>query len=354
MEKPMNPEGKITIKDVARLSGLSKGTVDRVIHNRGEVSKKSYDKVMKVIEELGYEPNIFASMLASRKEHVVAAILPFYEKGEFWELLEEGLRRAAEAEKTFGVKVVRIGYNQYDLESFREACEEALGMNPSGVVIAPMFKNDTLSFAGALREKDIPYVFIDSKIEDDGYLAYYGMPMYQSGYLCAYLLSGGREIGNVAIIRIRRDKNSQSDPTINRRAGFMDYFAEHYPESEVSNVFIDPHDPESIDSTLDVFFKEHPDVRHIVMFNSRIHLVAAYLEKHGMESCRVIGFDNLERNLSALRRGTVDMLITQHPDEQVYNAISTLSDKIVLKKEPQHKDNFMHMDILTRYNVDYY
>ena len=249
---------------------------------------------------------------------------------------------------------MRIGYNQYDLESFREACEEALGMNPSGVVIAPMFKNDTLSFAGALREKDIPYVFIDSKIEDDGYLAYYGMPMYQSGYLCAYLLSGGREIGDVAIIRIRRDKNSQSDPTINRRAGFMDYFAEHYPDSEVSNVFIDPHDPESIDSSLDAFFKEHPDVRHIVMFNSRIHLVAAYLEKHGMESCRVIGFDNLERNLSALRRGTVDMLITQHPDEQVYNAISTLSDKIVLKKEPQHKDNFMHMDILTRYNVDYY
>ena len=45
----MNPEGKITIKDVARLSGLSKGTVDRVIHNRGEVSKKSYDKVMKVV-----------------------------------------------------------------------------------------------------------------------------------------------------------------------------------------------------------------------------------------------------------------------------------------------------------------
>ena len=47
-------ENKVTINDIARLTGLSKGTVDRVLHKRGEVSKKSYEKVMKVIEELGY------------------------------------------------------------------------------------------------------------------------------------------------------------------------------------------------------------------------------------------------------------------------------------------------------------
>ena len=35
---------KVTINDIARLTGLSKGTVDRVLHNRGEVSKKSYQE----------------------------------------------------------------------------------------------------------------------------------------------------------------------------------------------------------------------------------------------------------------------------------------------------------------------
>ena len=43
---------KITILDIARRTGLSKGTVDRVLHNRGEVSRRSYDKVMAAIEEL--------------------------------------------------------------------------------------------------------------------------------------------------------------------------------------------------------------------------------------------------------------------------------------------------------------
>ncbi|MBQ5435455.1 MAG: LacI family DNA-binding transcriptional regulator, partial [Bacteroidales bacterium] len=37
---------KITILDIARRTGLSKGTVDRVLHHRGEVSRRSYDKVM--------------------------------------------------------------------------------------------------------------------------------------------------------------------------------------------------------------------------------------------------------------------------------------------------------------------
>ena len=39
---------KITINDIARRTGLSKGTVDRVLHHRCEVSRKSYERVMEV------------------------------------------------------------------------------------------------------------------------------------------------------------------------------------------------------------------------------------------------------------------------------------------------------------------
>ena len=62
----------VTINDVAKAAGVSKGTVDRVLHNRGEVSKKSKEKVLRVIEELGYKPNLYASMLASQKKHTIS------------------------------------------------------------------------------------------------------------------------------------------------------------------------------------------------------------------------------------------------------------------------------------------
>ena len=47
-----------TIFDVARMCNVSRGTVDRVIHNRGRVSQDTVDKVKRAIEILGYSPNL--------------------------------------------------------------------------------------------------------------------------------------------------------------------------------------------------------------------------------------------------------------------------------------------------------
>ena len=344
----------LTIKDIALHTGLSKGTVDRVLHNRGEVSKKSYDKVMKYIEESGYTPNVHASLLASGSDRQIAVLLPHHDPGSFWELAQQGLDDAEKEVSGLGVQIRRIGYEQFDLDAFQKACDEVVSLHPDGVVVAPMFRAETTLLTRRLRQAGIPYVFIDSKLEEDGYMAYFGMPMYQSGYLCAYLMTEDRPDRDVAIVRILRDRGRESDPTVNRRAGFVDYMAEHCPASTLSNVFIDPTNPESIGKTLDDFFAAHPDITSIVMFNSRIHLVASWLESRGKKGFRVIGFDNIPANINALKRGSVTMLITQHPDEQVRSAIKALSDVIVLKKDPPKKDNYMHMDVLTRFNCEYY
>ncbi len=352
----MAPAEKITINDIARRTGLSKGTVDRVLHNRGEVSKKTYEKVMKVIEELGYEPNVFASLLAKGGSQLVAVLIPGHEPGSFWELAASGAGKSSEGPGTIGIHIELFEYDQYDIDSFREACSRVLEARPAGVVVAPLFQEETLAFAARLKERGIPYAYIDSKPEtDEGSLAYFGMPLYKSGYLCADQLTAGREnVGSVLIVRVRRDRLQQSDPTINRRAGFMDYMLEHSPECTLGNLFISPNDPNGTYFKLDCWFKEHPGVKHVVMFNSRIHLIVPWLEDHPDSERRVVGFDNLAANLDAVRRGTVTSLIAQHPDEQVRLAVETLADYILRKKLPARKDNFMHMDILTRYNVEYY
>ena len=344
----------VTLMDIVRRTGLSKGTVDRVIHNRGEVSRKSREKVLAAVEELGYKPNVYASLLASPRRIVIAVLLPAQAPDSFWALSGDGIERAREGVEGLGGSIVKVEYDQYSLDSFRDACERLLGMEPSGVVLATLFKHETSLLTEALREKGIPYVYIDSKPEDDGYTAYFGMPMYESGYLCADQLTGGQPVPSVLVVRIRRDKNSLSDPTVNRRAGFMDYLAEHNPACDVHSVFVDANEPGLVAGALDGFFAAHPDVRDIAMFNSRIHLLVPWLEAHPRPGRRVVGFDNLAANLAALRRGTVSALIAQHPDEQVRLAISALADLLLLKKTPARRDNYMHMDILTRYNVEYY
>ena len=345
---------KITINDIARRTGLSKGTVDRVLHNRGEVSKKSYEKVMEVIRELGYEPNVYASLLAKGKKHLVAVLIPAHEPGSFWELAASGIDKPGDPVTAVGLETVLFEYDQYDIDSFRAAAEKVLAAEPSGVVLAPLFQGETEAVTRQLAERGIPYCFIDSRPDSNGYLAYFGMPLYKSGYLCADQLTGGRNIPGALIVRVRRDRYQQSDPTVNRRAGFLDYMLENAPGCKIDNVFIDPNDPDGIDAILDGYFAEHPHVRHIVMFNSRIHLIVPWLAAHPDPERRVVGFDNLKANMDALRAGTVSVLIGQRPDEQVRLAVEALAEHALLGKTPDRKDQFMHMDILTRYNVEDY
>lgn len=342
----------ITILDIARRSGLSKGTVDRVLHNRGEVSKKSYDKVMRVIEELGYEPNVYASLLASNKQYTIAVLIPDAAPGEFWEISRRGIDLELSTPLSSGMNVVHVGYDQYDGASFSAACRKILDLKPDGVVLAPMYKSESLAFVGELAAAQIPYAYVDSKLEEENYLAYFGMPMVQSGHLCGDLLTQGHRIQSVLIVRIRRNDEDRYDPNVHRRAGFLDYMLEHCPDCNIHYLFIDPTHPERIDSQLSEFHAAHPEVRNLVMFNSRIYLVAPFIEKNYVEGLRVVGFDNLDANVAALKKGCVTMLIAQHPDQQVAQAIQTLSEFITLKKRPARRDNLVHMDILTRYNAD--
>ncbi len=66
----------VTIKDVARVSGLSTSTVSRVIRGDSKVKKSSRAKVQKIIKELGYRPNINAQALVSKRSHSLGVVIP--------------------------------------------------------------------------------------------------------------------------------------------------------------------------------------------------------------------------------------------------------------------------------------
>ena len=52
------PSDKIRIKDIALRAGVSVGTVDRVLHERPNVSKSAREKVEQALAEMDYEPNV--------------------------------------------------------------------------------------------------------------------------------------------------------------------------------------------------------------------------------------------------------------------------------------------------------
>ena len=46
----------VTIKEIADRAGVSRGTVDRVLNNRGKVNPEKEERVRRIAQELGYKP----------------------------------------------------------------------------------------------------------------------------------------------------------------------------------------------------------------------------------------------------------------------------------------------------------
>lgn len=345
----------VTIKDVALRAGVSKGTVDRVVHNRGVVSKESAQRVLEAIKELNYVPDRHAAMLATRTVRTIACLIPSSESGGYWDMINDGIQTAAAAIKEMNLRTEVFCFDMNDVHSFRDACHSLIASEPAAAVVAPLFLAESIPFVDQLANRGIPYVYIDTKIEESRSLAYFGMPKYDSGYLCASLLTfkiPAEELRKIVIVRVSRDRHGLSDPTVNRREGFCDYIYEHFPNCQIFNVFISPNATEDeIRDNLDRFFSENPDVRHVAMLSSRIHLIGNYLRTHMKDDLRVIGFDNLKSNIDLLKDGTVDILISQKIEEQSIRALRVMSDYLLLFKRPEKRDNYMHMDILTKLNI---
>lgn len=351
------PDSKVTINEVARAAGVTNGTVDRVLHNRGEVSAKTKAKVLQVIKDLGYKPNVYASMLARNKSRRIAVLLPSFHKGEFWELVQRGIDQSSEYAGRFSVAISEYYYDQYDIDSFKAQCREILASGPSGVIVAPMFLEGTRQFACQLVDAGIPYIILNTTVDVNSHLAYFGLPMYESGYCCADMLMSGSEPELrklVFLVKIARDRNRLSDPSAERRKGFLDYLSKYYPDTEVRNVVIDPNNPAEISRILETAFSGVSGRLNIVTLNSRIFLVADYLESKGLQGMNVVGFDMLEKNMNALKNGYVRLLVCQHSDRQALQAVVTLTDFLVIGKKPDAQNNFMSIDLLTRFNCEYY
>lgn len=71
---PSQKGGKLTITDIARLAGVSKKTVSRVINHSGLVKEETRDRILKIVAEHRYRPDPQARALALRRSHLIAFI----------------------------------------------------------------------------------------------------------------------------------------------------------------------------------------------------------------------------------------------------------------------------------------
>ena len=153
---------KIRIKDIAERAGVSVGTVDRVLHERPNVSPKALEKVKKALEEMDYKPNMYASALAYNKSYKFYMVLPKHESEAYWEEIEAGARTACERFRDFRVSNNVVYYNRFSVETFDKTMAEVMKQEPDGVIVVPSRLDVTTKYANIMHERNIPFILLDS------------------------------------------------------------------------------------------------------------------------------------------------------------------------------------------------
>ena len=298
--------------------------------------------------------SIHASALASKKKYNFHCILPEHGEADYWAALEQGLRKQAEELLDLNVNVIIHRYNQYDVDSCREVYRMIPELSPDAVLMSPLFKDSSLAFAEELKKLNIPFVFVDSEVDGVMPLAYFGMHSFQSGHLAAKLLIGDQEtITDVVMFHAIRKGETGANQTIQRKAGFMSYIKENSPSCRIHSVALHWNDTELNDNIMDDFFRQNPQVKNAVTFNSRVFMIADYFKRRGMTDMKVLGYDLLSKNVGCLKSGVVNYLLAQRPEIQGYRALKALAQYLIFKQEV-NSVNYMPMDILTAENIDFY
>ena len=347
--------GQIRIKDIAERAGVSVGTVDRVLHNRPNVSPKALEKVNKALEEMDYKPNMYASALAYNKTYQFFSLIPKHESEAYWEEVEEGANAACERYRDFNISNKVLYYNRFSPETFAKALNTVLSQDPDGIIMVPSKLEVTRRFTDILHERNIPFILLDSYMPDLKPLSFFGQDSFASGYFAArMLMMVAPQEKEIMLMKQMRNGNVASKQQENRETGFRHYMHDHFPSVKIHEVNLSLDEKrERYDQILERFFEEHPRVHHCITFNSKAHLVAEYLLRSNRRNIQIMGYDMVPKNAECVRQGSISFLIAQHAYMQGYACVDTLFRAIVLKKEVDPV-NYMPIELLSKENIDYY
>ncbi|WP_289039564.1 LacI family DNA-binding transcriptional regulator [uncultured Zobellia sp.] len=340
---------KNTIKDIARMAGVSKGTVDRVLHKRGKVSKTALAKVEKILKEIDFHPNPIARNLKENKVYKICVLIPDDKIDVYWTPAHEGIYEAQKEFIAFGLVVEKFLYHPHNKQDFHKKSMEAIKVKPDLLLMTPLFEQESFQISQTCKEEKIRVALFNNHLNTKTTQSFIGQDLVQSGKIAANLidkiLPSESDIG---IIHIDKEPH-----LLLKEQGFKEY----YINQECSHRILDAKDFNSDNQDrfkhdVKQYIRNNPNVAALFITNSKVYMIAEILSKLP-KSCVLVGYDLVPKNVSYLKEGKLDFLIHQRPKEQAYLSINYFAEFFLFGKNVPLK-NLLPIDIITAQNVDYY
>ena len=207
---------QLTISDIARLSGVSKRTVSRVINNSPKVRKATREMVQSVIDDLSFRPNAQARGLAARRSYLLGMI---YDNPDAL-FIDEVQRGVLSVCRELGYELVVHPCDSHSDTLVIEAIGFVNRSNLDGVIVLPPVAEDN-DLAGALGRAQVPYVRLASVALDTADRVVVANERSAVAAMAEYLVNlGHRRIGYITGPEGRKS-------TRERLEGFCDVLEKH-------------------------------------------------------------------------------------------------------------------------------
>jgi DNA-binding LacI/PurR family transcriptional regulator len=151
----------VTVKDIARMLGLSKSTVSRALGGKSDIHPETKKKIISLAEQLKYEKNSIAVSLKQKKTNIIGVIVP-ETINRFFARAIGGIQTRAEMA---GMNVMICQSNESYITE-KKSLQSLLGSRVDGLVVSVSSETDNSSHFLSLQEKRVPLVFFDRILED--------------------------------------------------------------------------------------------------------------------------------------------------------------------------------------------
>jgi LacI family transcriptional regulator len=150
----------VTLSDIAKDLKISAVTVSKVLRNKGRISTRMRNLVLKRAKELDYRPNWVARSLVTRRTYTIGLLLPDFTHPFFADIA----KTIAEKVRPRGYHVI-ISYFEEDPSLERSEADSLVARRVDGLIIASSQSPDRLEMFEQMKSRQVPFVLIDRPIE---------------------------------------------------------------------------------------------------------------------------------------------------------------------------------------------
>lgn len=354
----------VTIQTIADRAGVSRGTVDRVLHSRGRVDADVAARVLRIAQELGYRTKAQKKsllpadgMAGLRMKHRRIGVVTQLSGASFMLSIRRGLEEAQEEAKAYGVEVVIRECGGVDEKQQCEALRDLQQTGIDALAIMPV-ESDSVreQLRRMIRDEGIEVVTFNTDIVGTGRRAFIGMDNRQGGRVAAGLL-GLLMHGSGSVIGVTGSFSNST--SLLRIDGFTEELSRSFPDIAMAGVTVSMDSREEVAGILRNALRSYPDLGGIMMVSSGQLGIRDALEDPEVQRILearqdgkrpyIVIYDMTPRNRQLMEEDLVDFVIDQDGYHQGLRAVMTLVSLLCSGSLPQQENMYTEITVRTKY-----